>query len=36
VELPLPDEPIVGAAEVHRLLKSWRASPRRAEAAAVA
>jgi len=24
VELPLPAEPIVGAAEVHRLLKSWR------------
>jgi hypothetical protein len=24
VELPLPDEPIVGAASVHRLLKSWR------------
>jgi uncharacterized membrane protein YvlD (DUF360 family) len=23
-ELPLPDAPIVGAAEVHRLLKSWR------------
>jgi uncharacterized membrane protein YvlD (DUF360 family) len=23
-ELPLPDEPIVGAASVHRLLKSWR------------
>jgi hypothetical protein len=26
VELPLPDSPIVGAAEVHRLLKSWRHS----------
>jgi hypothetical protein len=26
VELPLPDRPIVGAAEVHRLLKSWRHS----------
>jgi len=24
LELPLPDEPIVGAASVHRLLKSWR------------
>ena len=24
VELPLPDEPIVGAASVHGLLKSWR------------
>ena len=24
VELPLPEEPIVGAASVHRLLKSWR------------
>ena len=26
VELPLPDGPIVGAAEVHRLLKGWRHS----------
>jgi hypothetical protein len=24
VELPLPDEQIVGAAEVHRVLKGWR------------
>jgi hypothetical protein len=24
VELPLPDEPIVGAAHVHRILKGWR------------
>jgi hypothetical protein len=24
VELPLPDEPIVGAAHVHELLKGWR------------
>jgi hypothetical protein len=24
VDLPLPDEPIVGAAAVHRLLKGWR------------
>ena len=23
-ELPLPDEPIVGAAHVHELLKGWR------------
>jgi uncharacterized membrane protein YvlD (DUF360 family) len=26
VELPVPDEPIVGAAAVHGLLKSWRAA----------
>jgi uncharacterized membrane protein YvlD (DUF360 family) len=26
VELPLPDEPIVGAAAVHRLLKGWRSA----------
>jgi uncharacterized membrane protein YvlD (DUF360 family) len=24
VELPLPDEPLVGAASIHRLLKGWR------------
>jgi uncharacterized membrane protein YvlD (DUF360 family) len=24
VELPLPDEPLVGAASIHRLLKAWR------------
>jgi hypothetical protein len=24
VELPLPDEPVVGAAQVHQLLKGWR------------
>ena len=24
VELPLPDEPLVGAASVHALLSSWR------------
>jgi uncharacterized membrane protein YvlD (DUF360 family) len=25
VELPVPDDPIIGAASVHRLLKDWRA-----------
>jgi uncharacterized membrane protein YvlD (DUF360 family) len=38
VELPVPDEPIVGAAGVHTLLSGWRASlqsaPARVEAAA--
>ncbi len=26
VELPLPDQPIVGAAQVHGVLKGWRES----------
>jgi hypothetical protein len=36
VELPVPDEPIIGAAAVHELLSGWRTSLQRDPSAAVA